>query len=111
MPRGRRVLVVGATGRLGVAIAAALAQRGDRVVLTARDATKLGSLAADLGPSRAEPAPWIRADLLDDVASDQIVDGVRQSVGRVDDIVLACGPFPRTPLDTLRGDDLRRTLT
>ena len=38
--RGRHVLVVGATGRLGAAIAHGLAARGDRPVLTARDPSK-----------------------------------------------------------------------
>ena len=30
--------------------------------------------------------------------------------GRIDDLVLACGPFPRTPFATLQRDDLLRTL-
>ena len=30
---------------------------------------------------------------------------------RVDDVVLACGPFPRTPFEALRREDLERTLT
>jgi len=111
MQRGRRVLVVGATGRLGVAVAKALAQRGDRVVLTARDAAKLEALAAQVGPSSGEPAPFVRGDLLEDGAPDVIVEGVRRGIGRVDDVVLACGPFPRTPFDALRRDDLARTLT
>jgi len=44
----RRVLVVGAIGRLGVAIAEAHADRGDEVVLTARDPSKLEELAASI---------------------------------------------------------------
>jgi pteridine reductase len=111
MQRGRRVLVVGATGRLGVAVAKALAQRGDRVVLTARDAAKLEALAAQVGPSRHVPAPFVRADLLEENAQDVIVEGIRRSIERVDDVVLACGPFPRTPFEALRRDDLVRTLT
>jgi pteridine reductase len=108
---GRRVLVVGATGRLGVAIARALAARGDRVVLTARDASKLEALSAELGSFGKTPAPFVCADLLHERAPEGIVQGVRDTVGRVDDIVLACGPFPRTPFDELRRDDLGRTLT
>jgi pteridine reductase len=111
MQRGRRVLVVGATGRLGVAVARALAQRGDRVVLTARDAAKLEALAAQVGLSSGEPAPFVRADLLEEGAPDAIVEGVRRGIGRVDDVVLACGPFPRTPFDALQREDLVRTLT
>lgn len=81
------------------------------MVLTARDAAKLESLAAQVGPSQGEPAPFVRADLLEEGAHELILEGVRKSVGRLDDLVLACGPFPRTPFDDLRRDDLMRALT
>jgi len=55
-------------------------------------------------------APFVRADLGDDAAPETIVDGIRRSIGRVDDIVIACGPSPRTPFDSLRREDLRHTL-
>src|SRR5215472_573595 len=123
-PRGRKVLVVGATGRLGVAIARALAQRGDEVVLTARDQDKLEALARDVGslrpvestPGAPGPRPdgsahFVCADLTSDGAPEAIVDGVRRAVGRLDDVVLACGPFPRTPFEALVRADLNRTLT
>ncbi len=111
MQRGRRVLVVGATGRLGVAVAHALAQRGDRVVLTARDPGRLQALAAEVGHEPGAPAAFVQADLLEDGAPEAIAESARRAVGQVDDVVLACGPFPRTPLDALRRDDLRHTLT
>jgi NAD(P)-dependent dehydrogenase (short-subunit alcohol dehydrogenase family) len=111
MNPGRKVLVLGATGRLGAGIARALARRGDRVVLTARDRGKLEALAAEVGPQPDTPAPYVRADLVDDSAPEAIVDGIRRSIGRVDDIVIACGPSPRTPFDSLRREDLRHTLT
>lgn len=104
----RRVLIVGATGRLGVRIARALRERGDRVLLTARDPNKLEGMAADLG-GKAHVGT-ICVDLLHENAPERIVDAVR-SAGGIDDIVLACGPFPRTPLDSLCRDDLQRTLT
>lgn len=110
MTRGRRVLVVGATGRLGGAIARALGQRGDRVVLTGRDAAGLEALGADLTKPGTEGVPIVCADLLHDDAPKKIVDGVRRTVGNVDDIILACGPFPRTPLEELQRDDLWRSL-
>jgi pteridine reductase len=110
MKGGRRVLVVGATGRLGGAIARALGHRGDRVVLTARDAAALEALGAEARKPGAEPAPFICADLLEDDAPKAIVDGVRRTVGKIDDIVLACGPFPRTPLEALERHDLWRSL-
>src|SRR5882672_3666468 len=111
MKPARRVLVVGATGRLGVAAARALAHRGDRVILTARDPSKLEALASEIAPSGGLPAPFVCADLLRDDAPETIVDGVRRTLGGVDDLVLACGPFPRTPFDALVRDELVRTLT
>ena len=110
--RGRNVLVVGATGRLGAAIAHALAKRGDRPVLTARDPNKLEALAVEIG--RANPlaptTPFVTSDLLHADAVERIAEGVRAKTGGLDDIVLACGPFPRTPFETLRREDLERTL-
>jgi pteridine reductase len=103
----RRVLVVGATGRLGVRIARALRARGDRVVLTARDATKLAAMQAELGG--AAVAQTACADLTARDAPDRIAVEIRAQ-GGVDDVVLACGPFPRTPFEQLRREDLERTL-
>jgi pteridine reductase len=111
----RRILVVGATGRLGVAIGEALANRGDDVVLTARDPNKLEQQAASLDRGRG-PATYVTADLTHRDAIGHIVEGLRAAIpptetrGSVDDIVLACGPFPRTPFHDLRREDLERTL-
>lgn len=108
----RRVLVVGATGRLGVAIAHGLVARGDDVVLTARDAAKLDRLAADLRASadgRSSAARVVVSDLLDHDAPAAIGAGCREG-GGVTDVVLACGPFPRTPIDSLTRGDLEATL-
>jgi len=108
---GRTTLVVGATGRLGVAIAKALAARGDKLVLTARDDAKLAALCRDLAASHGGTPPYVRADLRDADAVETIVAGVRKEVTRVENIILACGPFPRTPFVSLRREDLVDTLT
>jgi pteridine reductase len=103
---GRKTLIVGATGRLGVAIAHALHKRGDHVVLTARDPNKLVAMSRDLGD-----APFVTADLLREDAVDGIVSDLREKKIAIDDLVLACGPFPRTPFDALRREHLEKTLT
>lgn len=105
----RRVLIVGATGRLGVAIARGLAARGDHVALTARDDEKLSAIADALTSLGPRPRT-ICADLRDRDAPDVIAQGLL-ATGGVDDVVLACGPFPRTPLEELRREDLEHTLT
>jgi pteridine reductase len=107
--RPRRVLVVGATGRLGVAIARALVQRGDQVALTARHEGRLHAMADELG-SESERPLTICVDLLDRDAPERIAQALIAS-GGIDDIVLACGPFPRTPLEELKRENLEQTLT
>ncbi len=106
--RSRRVVVVGATGRLGVAIARGLTARGDEVVLVARDAAKLQALASDLGAGASSPAV-IAKDLLDDDAATFVAKRATET-GDVTDVVLACGPFPRTPIEELSRSDLDLTL-
>jgi pteridine reductase len=103
---GRKTLIVGATGRLGVAITHALHARGDHVVLTARDPNKLAKLSRELGN-----APFVSADLLEAGAVDTIAADLHAKKLAIDDLVLACGPFPRTPIDALRREDLQQTLT
>jgi pteridine reductase len=107
--RGRRVLVVGATGRLGVAIAKALAERGDHIAITARNTERLAALGEELAAMGAAPRS-ITCDLRERDAPEKIAKALRLT-GGVDDVVLACGPFPRTPLEELRREDLEDTLT
>jgi len=101
------VLVVGATGRLGVRIARALRSRDDRLMLTARDASKLAAMQAELGG--AEVAKTVCVDLTARDAAERIAAEIRAQ-GGIDDVILACGPFPRTPFEELRREDLERTL-
>lgn len=107
--RPRRVLVVGATGRLGVAIAHALVERGDQVLVTGRDEAKLRALADDLEQSGGSRPSVIPKNLLLDDAPSFIARQALAS-GDVTDVVLACGPFPRTPIEELSRADLELTL-
>jgi pteridine reductase len=107
--RPREVLVVGATGLLGAAIARELTRRGDRVALVARDPARLDALARELADVAREAPRVICADLRDPGAPERIAREL-VTTGGVDDIVLACGPFPRTPLQTLQRQDLEETL-
>ncbi len=52
----RTVVVVGATGAVGAALARRRAAKGDRVVLVARDAARLAALAGEIPGSEAVPA-------------------------------------------------------
>jgi dihydroflavonol-4-reductase len=63
-----RVLVTGATGKVGYAIATALLERGDQVRALVRDPTK----AASVLPAGIEP---LRGDVTDQESVDSAVDG------------------------------------
>jgi pteridine reductase len=109
--RGRRVLVVGATGRLGAAISLELAARGDRPVLTGRDPSRLEALARNVHARHGTAPATVCADLMAEDAIERIAQGATERAGGIDDVVLACGPFPRTPFEELRREDLERTMT
>jgi pteridine reductase len=109
----RRVLVMGGTGRLGKAISRALVLRGDTVTVSGRDPAKLDQLVEFLKEISPDPAIGHRSvcvDLKQPDAPAAIHDDIVQR-GGIDDMVLACGPFPRTPIETLHREELQAALT
>lgn len=80
-PAGKIAIVTGASEGIGQAIAQRLATDGYRVVLVARDANRLGPLAAAIG---GEP---IAADLADPDGGDRIAAAAMARFGRIDLIV------------------------
>jgi short-subunit dehydrogenase len=80
---GRRALVTGASGGIGIAIAKALHARGAHVVLTARRAELLEGLTAELG-DRAEVAV---CDLTDRAA----LEALPERAGQIDVLVANAG--------------------
>jgi short-subunit dehydrogenase len=85
--RGATVLVTGATGGIGQALAVELAARGGEVVLTGRRADVLEPLAGKLG-GRAVPA---------DLTDRDAVEGLLAEVGEVD-VLVANAALPATGL-------------
>jgi NADP-dependent 3-hydroxy acid dehydrogenase YdfG len=100
----RVVLVIGASGGLGAAIAQAFAAEGARLVLAARRPEALASLAARLG------ATALAADLTDPASLATLRDAALTAHGRLDVVVNATGLDVRKPLAAHSSDDLRRTL-
>jgi len=97
---GRTVLLTGATGGLGHAIARACAGRGAKLILTGRRAELLEPLAAEIG-GRAIAADLADRDGLDPLLAD---------AGDVD-VLIANAALPASgPVDGFSDEDLDRAL-
>ena len=99
---GRRVLLTGATGGIGQAIARAMHGRGAHLVLTGRRAEVLEELAAELG-DRVEAVPA-------DLASADELRGLVERAGAVD-VLVANAALPASgSLDSFSPGELDRAL-
>jgi short-subunit dehydrogenase len=98
--RGATILLTGATGGLGDAIARALAAQGASLVLTGRRTEVLEPLAADLG-AVAVPADLSRAEDVRRLADDH---------GDVDGVVHNAAVPGSGPLDDFSPEELDRVL-
>ncbi|KUI22352.1 SDR family oxidoreductase [Mycobacterium sp. GA-2829] len=99
---GRRVLVTGATGGIGNAIACRLATRGCRMVLTGRRREGLTELVDALGP----PARGVVADLTE---SDDVL-ALLEDAGQIDVLVTSAGVGPVEGLAEISRDALEEAV-
>jgi NAD(P)-dependent dehydrogenase (short-subunit alcohol dehydrogenase family) len=83
MSAGRVVVVTGANRGIGREIARQLAQRGDSVVVTARNHLAAETTAADVGPH----AIAHQLDITDDASVEQLAHFVNDRFGRLDVLV------------------------
>lgn len=88
---GRRVLVVGATGGIGLATARRLAGAGARLTLVARSAARLEAAARETGGSA------IPGDATDQAFVERLSQQV-QAAGPLDALVNAAGGFDLAPI-------------
>lgn len=93
---GRSVLVAGATGGLGSAIAADLAGRGALLTLVGRDPRRLAALAV--------PGHKVALDLRDPQACEAAVAAACEHAGRLDVVVNAVGVVAFGPVAELSSD-------
>jgi NAD(P)-dependent dehydrogenase (short-subunit alcohol dehydrogenase family) len=101
---GKVALITGANRGLGEAIALELAREGAHVVLVARDAAKLESVALEVGAMQARAA-YHAADLRDPAQAQASVDAAIKAFGRLDILVNNAGATKRGDFFNLTEDD------
>ncbi len=106
---GKVVVITGASSGLGEATARLLYAQGAKVVLGARRAERIQSLADELtgpgGKALAIPTDVTRHDQVK-----KLVDAAVQTYGRIDVMINSAGLMPHSPLERLKIDDWNRTI-
>ncbi len=107
--KGKVVVITGASSGLGEAAARLLCAHGANVVLGARRADRLQSLADELSGSGGK-ALAVATDVTHRNQVKRLVDTAAQKFGRVDVMINNAGIMPRAPLERLTIDDWDRTI-
>lgn len=84
---GKLAVILGGSSGIGRAAASLFASEGARLVVTGRDADKLGELAAELG----ESARCVRSDISDLADSQELMEGIKAHEGRIDVLFVNAG--------------------
>jgi NAD(P)-dependent dehydrogenase (short-subunit alcohol dehydrogenase family) len=105
--KDRVVMVVGATGGIGSAVAEEFAAEGARLALVGRDEGRLAALATSL---QSQDAATFTCDLLDAEQPASVVRAAEARFGRLDAIALCAGNAKRGALDAVTDADFESTL-
>ncbi|WAJ29947.1 SDR family oxidoreductase [Antarcticirhabdus aurantiaca] len=106
---GRRALVTGSSGGIGLALARGLRAAGAEVVLNGRDAARLHAAAGELG----DQGPAVHSLVFDVTSHEEVraaVDGFEAAVGPIDILVNNAGMQHRGPLEEFPADAFERLL-
>ena len=87
---GRVVVITGATGYLGRALARGFADAGATLLLTGRSEEALNKLVEELGPA-GDRVHTFAADLTDSAAGERIVGQALVQSGRIDTLIVNAG--------------------
>jgi NADP-dependent 3-hydroxy acid dehydrogenase YdfG len=101
---GKVVEITGASSGLGEATARLLAKEGAVVVLGARRADRIGSLADELNGAGGK-ALSVTTDVTDREQVKRLVDSAIKTFGRVDVMLNNAGVMPLAPLERLKTDE------
>jgi short-subunit dehydrogenase len=105
-PRGKTVIITGASAGIGAATARAFANTGAGVVLAARDEARLSEVARGL-PGRPLVVP---TDIADRAAVERLVAETAAARGGVDIVINNAGVGLAAPVAELKEQDFRRAL-
>jgi short-subunit dehydrogenase len=103
--RGEVVLVTGGSSGIGLACARLFAERGARVVLAARDASRLEVAAAGIPGARA-----VSADIGDDGAPERLLEELERTEGRMDLLLNCAGQLEVGPAEELGVETAERLM-
>jgi NADP-dependent 3-hydroxy acid dehydrogenase YdfG len=106
---GKIVVITGASSGLGEATARLLSAQGASVVLGARRADRIQSLADEL-TGRGGKALAITTDVTHYDQVQKLVDAAVQTYGRIDVVINNAGLMPHSPLERLKIDDWNRMI-
>jgi NADP-dependent 3-hydroxy acid dehydrogenase YdfG len=107
--QGKVVVITGASSGLGEATARELSAQGATVVLGARRADRIKSLADEL-TRRGGKALAVPTDVIHSEQVKKLVDGAVQAHGRIDVMINNAGLMPQSPLERLRIDEWDRMI-
>jgi NADP-dependent 3-hydroxy acid dehydrogenase YdfG len=107
--KGKVVVITGASSGLGEASARLLSAEGATVVLGARRADRLQSLAKEL-TARGGKALALETDVTDRNQVKRLVDTAVKSYGRIDVIINNAGLMPQSLLASLKVDEWDRMI-
>ena len=104
MSNAKTIVVFGAYGGVGSALARRLAQQGTRLVLSGRNPERLQALAADLGAETAI------ADVLDPSSIDTVIQNVVTRHGGLDGAVNCVGSVLLKPAHLTKPEEWAHTI-
>ncbi len=101
---GKVIVITGASSGLGEAAARHLSAQGAIVVLGARRADRIQSLADELN-NKGGKAQALSTDVTKHAQVKALVDAAVQTYGRIDVLINNAGLMPQSPLDRLKLDE------
>lgn len=105
---GKQLVLTGATGGIGAAMARRLAERGATLVLLGRNRERLENLLSELGQTRHS---YVAGDLSDAAARRALVEHCLVLPEPIDGLINNAGTSVFAPIDATGADELQSLLT